>query len=160
MSLFVPNDVCYREVPVYWLLDWMTSPLDLHYMYSTRWHLPGFTTGRLPPLEQCILSTVAQKYKDVFLKSGFDDVSFNSTFAKMKFTVLFTVAWCGHRSLVPQYCLVLHFFVCCFIDFHNYAGMKITVSPRPKSARLAAHSTQRLVLLAGQEMWRSNYHRV
>ena len=37
--------------------------------------------------------------QNAFLKSGFDDVSFNSTFAKMKFTVLFTVTWCGHRSL-------------------------------------------------------------
>ena len=37
--------------------------------------------------------------KNAFLKSRFDDVSFNLTFAKIKFTVLFTVAWCGHRSL-------------------------------------------------------------
>ena len=37
--------------------------------------------------------------QNAFLKSGFDDVSFNLTFAKMKFTVSFTVAWCGHRSL-------------------------------------------------------------
>ena len=37
--------------------------------------------------------------KNGFLKSWFDDVSFNSTFAKMKITVLFTVAWGGHRSL-------------------------------------------------------------
>ena len=37
--------------------------------------------------------------QNAFLKSEFDDVSFNSTFAKIKITVLFTVAWCGHRSL-------------------------------------------------------------
>ena len=39
-------------------------------------------------------STVAQKYKKQ--KSRFDDNLFNSTFTKMKITVLFTVACCGH----------------------------------------------------------------
>ena len=49
-------------------------------------------------------STVAQKYKKQ--KSRFDDNLFNSTFTKMKITVLFTVACCGHvtdhsvRSLI------------------------------------------------------------
>ena len=51
---------------------------------------------------------VAHKYKKrVFEISGFDDVSFNSMFAKMKFTVIYgrlvrsrhRSAPCGHRSL-------------------------------------------------------------
>ena len=49
----------------------------------------------------------------------------------------------------------------------GYSGMRITVGHRPKSAhvaRLATHSTQRSVLLAGQEMRmclrQSNYHRL
>ena len=48
---------------------------------------------------------------------------------------------------------------------HPISGMKITVGHRPKSAhiaRLATHSTQRLVLLAGQQtrmhLRQSNYH--
>ena len=44
-------------------------------------------------------STMAQKYKNTFLKSRFDDVLFNLKFTKMKFTILFTVALCGHQSL-------------------------------------------------------------